>query len=680
MIELLLNQEGGVKLDLLAEALDLSNRTVYREIGNLESTLKNYEITLTRDLGKGYRLAGESTSIRKLQEDLDYTPRELSIQQRQSLLVIQLLLSEEEIKMEALALNLQVSVGTIQSDLIQINEVFKEYKIEIQRIKSKGIKAVAKESNRRLIVAGLISSEVNEYYFSQLLDDFTKEDQNSFWSKNENIFLGILDKQILAETYSVLKEFNQELFTKATDLRFQRVIILLTFSIMRIKNGKFIEADSELTEVSENSINIENAKIIFDKIKTSQTIEVSREELNFFSFQLEGLNINLQKDFFSDDYDANLSFKVSELIRRVSNEMEWDFNQDKSLYNDLLMHISAAVKRAMAPMPANTDSLLQKIHSQYKELSLVVEDSLKEVFIGIDFLFEEIIYIVLHFASTYEKIIARKNISVLVICSSGIGMAKILKNRLQKNVLEISSITTARLSELERLNLEGYDLILSTIFLEGFELDYQLVTPLLMDDEINTVRMSIQELNKQSTFTSTYLEKSTDENNFKDYYEKIAMINQLLEQFNLTKWNDYGNLDELIHSICIDLEKRFILSNPKKVKDKLLNRMKIAPIGIPDTNMALFHCVDSEILQPYFGMYDIPKTFEMRSFDKEKIKMNRVLLMIGPDPLSQSAQEVLGIISSNIVESDLNLEIFNTSSEIMMTQYLNILFLENYKK
>lgn len=680
MIELLLNQESGVKLDLLAEALDVSNRTVYREIGNLENTLKSYEITLTRDLDKGYRLVGKSKYFKKLQEELNYIPKELSIQQRQSLLVIQLLLSEEEIKMKALALNLQVSVGTIQSDLIEINEVFKEYKIEIQKIKSKGIKAVAKESNRRLIVAGLISSEINEYYFSQLLNDFEKENHDSFWNKNENIFLGLLDKKILADTYSVLKEYNQELFAKATDIRLQRFIILLTFSITRMKNGKYIKKNDKLTESSENFTNIENAKIIFDKIKKTQAIEVTKEEINFFSYQLEGLNINLQKDFFADDYDANLSFKVGELISDVSNKMEWDFNQDKSLYDDLLMHISAAVKRALAPMPANTDSLLQKIHSQYKELSLVVEDSLKEVFAGVDFLFEEVIYIVLHFASTYEKIIARKNISVLVICSSGIGMAKILKNRLQKNVLEISSITTARVSELDRLNLEGYDLILSTVFLEGFELDYQLVTPLLLDDEINSIRMSIQELNKQSTPTSICLEQSTDENNFKDHYGKMAMVNQLLEEFSLKQWDDYRNLDELIDSICVYLEKRLILSNPKKIKDKLLNRMETAPIGIPNTNMALFHCIDSEIQQPYFGVYDIPKSFEMRSFDKEKIKMNRVLLMIGPDPLSESAQEVLGIISSNIVESDLNLEIFNTSTEIMMSKYLNILFLENYKK
>lgn len=681
IIELLFNQDTGVKLELLTEALDVSDRTVYRELSNLESTLKNYEITLTRHSEQGYQLVGEVSAFKEIKNDLTSSPKELSIQQRQSLLMIQLLLSKYEVKMEALALNLQVSVGTIQADLDEIAEMFNEYQIEIQRKKSKGIQVIAKESNLRLIIAGLISSEINEYYLSQLLNDVSKETSDSFWSKNENIFLGILDKDVVIEVYSVLKDFNQELFTQANDLRFQRIIILLTFSIMRIKAGYFLEEDNQITEVTKNGENLESARIIFDQMKKRQFIEeISEQEIHFLSLQLEGINIDLPQDFFAEDYDASLNFKVSELIRKVSNQMEWDFNQDKSLYNDLLLHISAAIKRAMAPMPTNTDSLLQKIHSQYKELSLVVEKSLKEVFNGVDFLFEEIIYIVLHFASTYEKIIAKKNISVLVICSSGIGMAKILKNRLKKNILEISTITTARVAELERLNLIDYDLILSTIFLEGFEFDYKLVTPLLMDEEIKSVRQSIQLLNKERISENNHLEEVPIEDNFQKFYTKMTMVNELLDQFNLQKWDDYAEIDDLIESICIELDRKGILSDPRKIRDKLLTRMNTAPIGFPDTNMALFHCVDRTIYQPYFGIYDLTKSFPMNAFNQEQIKMSRVLLMIGPDPLSQDAQEILGLISSNIVESDLSLEMFNTASKIMMKNYLNILFLENYKK
>ncbi|WP_313469070.1 HTH domain-containing protein, partial [Carnobacterium sp.] len=135
ILELLLEQKNGVTLDLLTELLHVSNRTIYRELSSLESTLAKYQIKLVREPDKGYHLIGSSVSLHELQENLNHSSKELSAQQRQSILVIQLLLSEEEIKMEALAVDLEVSVGTIQSDLQSIEEIFKEYKIEIQRKK-----------------------------------------------------------------------------------------------------------------------------------------------------------------------------------------------------------------------------------------------------------------------------------------------------------------------------------------------------------------------------------------------------------------------------------------------------------------------------------------------------------------------------------------------------------------
>ncbi|MCA9766398.1 MAG: transcription antiterminator [Carnobacterium sp.] len=680
IIELLLEQKNGVTLDFLTETLHVSNRTIYREVLSLESTLAKYQIKLVREPDKGYRLIGNSVAFQELQESLYHSSKELTVQQRQSLLVIQLLLSEEEVKMEALAIDLQVSIGTIQSDLLSIEDIFKDYEIKIERKKAKGISAVAKESNRRLIVSGLISSEINEYDFTKLLNNLSKKSEDNSWMKKDNQFLNILDKQVLSNVNQVLKEFNQDFFKRVTDTQFQKLIILLTFSIMRIKQGKELEVVNAMLETVENSISLNSSKDIFTLIKKLDPFEMKLEEIYFLAIQLEGLNVHIRKEFFSKDYDANLSFKVNELITRVSKQMDWDFNQDETLYKDLLTHISAAVKRSVAPMPSNLSLLLQKVHSQYNQLSLVVEKNLKHVFLGIDFLPEEIIYVVIHFASTYEKLIARKDISVLVVCSSGIGMAKILQNRLKKNISEISSITTARISQLEDLKLENYDLVLSTIFLKGFETEYKVVTPLLMDDEIKSIRQSIKQLKKQPTPIEDLASISLEDHEFKNFYKKIMTVNQLLERFNLREWKEHETIDALLSSICFDLEKSGILSNPEKVKKKLLERMNTAPIGLPETNMALFHCIDQEVMVPYFAIYDVPNSFIMDSIDKETIEMKRVLMMIGPNPLSEIDQEVLGLISSTIVESNLNLEIFNTGSKKMITNYLNILFLEKYKK
>nr|WP_281173157.1 PRD domain-containing protein [Carnobacterium funditum] len=678
IIELLLEQKNGVTLDFLTETLHVSNRTIYREVSSLESLLATYQIKLVREPDKGYRLIGHAIAFQDLQKDLYLSSKELTVQQRQSLLVIQLLLSEEEVKMEALAIDFQVSIGTIQSDLLSIEDIFKDFKIKIQRKKAKGIMAIAKERNLRLIVSGLISSEINEYDFTKVLESLSKVKDDSLWTERENPFLNLLDKQVLGNVYSVLKEFNQEFFKRVTDTQFQKLIILLTFSIMRIKQSKELEKVDALLETVEDPISLNSSKEIFRLIQKQEHLKLKLEEIYFLAIQLEGLNVHIRKEFFSEDYDANLSFKVNELISSVSKQMGWDFNQDETLYMDLLTHISAAVRRSVSPMPSNVSSLLQKVHAQYNQLSLVVEKNLKKIFLGIDFLPEEIIYVVIHFASTYEKLISRRDVSVLVICSSGIGMAKILQNRLKKNISEISDITTARISQLEELKLGDYDLILSTIFLKGFETEYKVITPLLMDDEIRSIRQSIKQLEKNPV--KNLVVTSLNDHEFNKFYEKIVIVNQLLERFDLKEWQHYDSINELLSSICFDLESKGILLNPEKVKSKLIERMNIAPIGLPETNLALFHCIDKGISVPYFAIYDSPNSFVMDSIDKKTIEMKRVLMMIGPDPLSEIEQEILGLISSTIVESNLNLELFNTGSKKMITNYLNILFLEKYKK
>ena len=175
-------------LDYLSEELKVSNRTIYREISSLESTLAKYQIKLVRELDIGYRLVGKPAMFSELQKQLYGSPNELTAQQRQSALVIKLLMQEHEVKMESLALDLQVSISTIQADLVSIEDVFKAYKIDIERKKAKGIQAVASESSRRLIISGLIHSEINEYDFFQLMESGPKGTVQN-WEAEQNPFL-----------------------------------------------------------------------------------------------------------------------------------------------------------------------------------------------------------------------------------------------------------------------------------------------------------------------------------------------------------------------------------------------------------------------------------------------------------------------------------------------------------
>lgn len=136
LLTLLMNQPSGVTVSFLIEKLDVSRRTVYRELSNAEETLDNFGLKLVKD-AKGYIIVGDKANLDKLRNSISEKKLldDFSKKQRQRILIIKLLLAEDELKIDGLAIDLGVSASTIQSDLQSIEQMFQEYKIEVERRK-----------------------------------------------------------------------------------------------------------------------------------------------------------------------------------------------------------------------------------------------------------------------------------------------------------------------------------------------------------------------------------------------------------------------------------------------------------------------------------------------------------------------------------------------------------------
>lgn len=683
ILDVLLDQTKGVTLGYLSEKLDVSTRTVYRELSSLESELAHYQLKLERD-SDGYRLKGKQGYIDEVREEMQEASGELTTKQRQSLLVIRLLLEKEDIKMGVLAQEMGVSTGTIQGDLSSIEEMFEAYNIEIARKKARGIFAHSSESNLRLIISGLIAGELNEYNFLRLFDEECNLNK-ALYEKMSDPFLKLIDSRALECAFQVVKNQDRYQFDEVTDAQFQSLVLFLAVSIMRMKDNQLI-AEDELSKETKGTIRERSrmlSKDLLEELQEEYEIgQFSNEEIYFLAVQIEGLNVPLKNEF-SEEYDIQLSYKIGELIRKVSLEIKVDFKKDDVLFKDLMAHLSAAISRNQAPMPEQSNPLLEKIYEEYTELSHCVERCLNELFPETDFHSNEVLYVVLHFASAYERNPKSQSIHVLIICSSGIGTAKILESRLRKNVPSITEVTISRISQLHELDYDKYDLILSTIFLQGFEEEYKVITPLLMDGEVKSIKRNIEQIlnrkiNQYVKREKISFQQEADDVSFQEFYSRVANVNSILETFSVTtvqkKATLKGTLQQIVESIG-----SHVIKDSSTVAAKLNKRMQIAPIGLPKTHMALFHCVDRAIERPYFGVFDLSNTFDIQDMEKETMELHRILIMLAPEPLESSVQEVMGAISSAIVESTFNLQLFDTGSEDLIEHYLSKLFLETVK-
>src|SRR5690606_32224536 len=163
---------------------------------------------------------------------------------------------------------------------------------------------------------------------------------------------------------------------------------------------------------------------------------------------------------------------------------------------------------------------------------------------------------------------------------SGIGTSKRLATKIHLHFTEIASIEKQSLFDLDRISLSEYDLIVSTIPIKHIQQDYILASPILTETDIHQIKRKIRQirLNKKDT---NRLESNSVSTKV-DAHRRLTLMQRyaneavpIINGFYLMPVEQERNLEDLLSTICEQLEERQVLNNKDKVVSKLLKRMKI---------------------------------------------------------------------------------------------------------
>lgn len=116
-------------------------------------------------------------------------------------------------------------------------------------------------------------------------------------------------------------------------------------------------------------------------------------------------------------------------IYQVSAEIGIDMHKDDKLFDNLLLHMKPALHRLKYRM-SQQNPLQEEIYQQYHQLVGIIESqiTLLEQTYDITFTVDELAFIVIHFASSIERIAQHQDqIKVVLLCGSGIGTSQLLK-------------------------------------------------------------------------------------------------------------------------------------------------------------------------------------------------------------------------------------------------------------
>lgn len=665
LLNLVLEYPEGITVERIQNTLNISRRTVYREISNIEKTLKSVNLKIKNIRGAGYVIYGSNDNILQLKKILKNKVFKIfkSNIERQNAILVILLLSNTEYTIESLSIDCSVGVTTIKNDLKSIEDNIISKGIVIKKSSGRGIKILANENFKRMLLSNIISESVSEYEFFGLLNNISIED---------NFFL-----QIVPSKYIVYanKLFEEAYSSKITDNQFKYILITLSITIWRMEQDNYIELN-DLSDVTPRSTQI--ASQILIKVAQKLNIEIPIEELNFLSKQIEGINYKNKYNILDDSFDIGVSYKVSKLIEDVSVESKIRFQEDSRLYEDLLAHIISAIKRPNIGSFDNKSNLLKTITIRYKSLSDIIWKNIDYLFNEYNFSDIEKLYIIIHFATSFERNPSNVPISILVICSNSIGTASILESRLKKFFPEVVSIKILKLSEIDKIEHNDYTIMLSTIVLPHINNKYKIVSPLLTYTEVKEIKNIISSMDLKNI--SNNIKENTDFSGkkFETLYKKMQIANNILNDFSINDLENSNYLEDTIQELLLSIDRN-IITDINIVFNKIMTRYNISPIGIPSSNIALFHCSSIAVLKPFFSIYNLTNSFSIVSMDGELIEMNRILFLVSPEITSKETERILGKISSSIIESTLNLDIYMYGDKNKVKSLLDSLFVNEIK-
>lgn len=451
----------------LAQHFNVSTKTIYRTI----KEINQQQELITSQRGLGYRI--EDATIE--------TPLPIAHERRSSAIAIYLLFHHpKQVTFNKLAERFYLSDSTLSSEIHLINTDLLPYNVCLMRKKG-AVEVNGTEQNiRQALNFMLLTQSENSESFSQIESIFPEINQ--------------YDKDFLITQISLMQ---QELALTLVDPYTINIFSHLYILIRRLRdNGiqinqvsipdeseKYPEYYAVALKIIENIANYIGVTVPAIEIENLMQYIVS---LRYIDSESDSLITRNELDV-TKYPRATVEF-VNYLV--ANYPFDWPVNQAKLQY-DLCAHVQPMLNRVQAdvrivnPLVSDIEANYQEVFSQVRKLTDTYQQSEGQPKLSDD----EIGFLTIYIERALEERPRRKN--VLIMCSTGIGTAQLLRTKIQNlfNAINIVDV----LSSFEYLhNTQKYnhniDLIISTVAIPGETIvPVVVISPLPNDVDIRRI-------------------------------------------------------------------------------------------------------------------------------------------------------------------------------------------------
>ena len=683
VIKYIIQQNRYVTIREIADSVQVSTRTIHRELKSIKPILKNYNLSLDKQPGKGLKAVGEQEDKQRLLSHISNEDQiEYSSDERKLLILCALLEAKEPVKLYTLAADLQVTNATISYDLDELTEWIAPYGLQLIRKRGYGIELKGPEEAKRKIVGNLIVDRLDIQLFLETIEMNIKHRTKA----TEKVF-GVVSRGQLLKVERLLFHLKDRLSLSLSDSAYIALVVHLTYAIERIQLGETIRMEEEELMELKRTKEFESSRRMARALERMFNVEIPEAEVGYMTIHLRSANRSIHTEYRIDEIELDIALRTKKLIDFISNKTGYHLNENDSLYEGLVSHLEPAMNRLKEKMRIY-NPLTQQIKKDYFLLFMAIEEGVEHFFPEIEFPEDEIAFIVLHFGSVLEIKKEETNIHALVVCSSGIGSSKMLASRLKKELPEIAKFDLSSLIELKEIDSSSYDMIVSTVPIPYEHIDYIMVSPLLNEDDAMRVKAHIKrkipymiEKKRTKEAVNESVQDTIDMMAVAEQMTKyMSVIRSILSHFTIEKRETLPQHEATIRQLLRQLEGEGFITHADDVASGLLEREQQGGLGIPGTEFALYHLKHEFIQEPIFHLYDLDQPYEVKSMDGGQQTMSRMLMMLAPQELGKEGSEMFSLISSSIIESEESMALYGQGTKEDIEQKLHQLFYQFVKE
>lgn len=660
IIEMLIKYHGQyVTIYDIAQHLAVSSRTIHRELKSIEPFLASFNIDLERVTKKGLQLSGNSSAVHSLKNELiQQVTIDLSQEEQKVIILYALIQAKEPIKQYSLAHEIGVSTQTLAKLLDELDDELDQYQLTLQKKRGEGIHLYGAESKKRELLSQLMVNNLNSTSVYSVI-----ENHFVYQSINQSQ-LPMVDLDKIFQVERILMDHLGQLPYSLTESSYLTLTVHIVLSIDRMLKEEYVALNDDIFNSVKDTFEHQVASALALHLEHIYGVQFNQAEVTFITIHLRGAKRKETTEVFKNNKDDQ---RIENLIHLVSEFSQQTFKDWRTLSEGLKLHIIPAINRLNANIETY-NPLTEMIKHKYPRLFESVHQGLIKTWPNFKFPESEIAFIVLHFGGAIQKQ-ATPFYNVLVICSSGIGTSRLLATRLQQTFSEIQQTTQASVGDLNSIDIQQYDAIISTVNLD-ISLPYLTVNPLLPDADINHVAAFLN-MQQDKSQTQIFDDANTTFANPEYQLEYIRKGLEIIDSIYI----DYTHTQDWIMYLTGQLFKHHIIEDKQSFAELIKQRMDEQGFVLDPYPIAMPHLKSDLIKKPFILVTILEKPLMLNSNQNDKVSITYLLNMFIPpdDIMAQLISELSGKIGEHLDNLDQFMQQPEQLSGLLKQSYLKAL-------